>query len=76
MAAKRLKNVTNGPRMPTLSVVQAVIRITKKQRRYGGAVRPCDCTVVNSPISEMMVGTKRGREAKPTLTEKYIMAGM
>ena len=76
IAAKRLKKVTKGPRMPTLSVVQAVIKMTKKQSRYGGAVRPCDWTVVNSPISEIIVGTNSGREAKPTLTEKYMMAGM
>lgn len=31
--------------------------------------------MVNLPISEMIVGTKSGREAKPTLTEKYIIAG-
>jgi hypothetical protein len=30
---------------------------------------------VKAPISDMIVGTKSGRDAKETLQEKYIIAG-
>jgi hypothetical protein len=41
----------------------------KKHARYGGAERPFDWTSENEPISEMIVGTKSGSEAKETLLE-------
>jgi len=50
------------------------MRIVQKTKRYGGAVKPWLCTVVKIPSSEMIVGAKRGRLAKLTLTEKYMMA--
>lgn len=52
-----------------------MIRIVKKQSKYGGADSPLDVIVVKWPISEMMVGTKSGSDAKDTLYEKYISAG-
>jgi hypothetical protein len=64
------KPATNGPRTPTRSEIQATAQITIQQSRKGGAERPLDCEAVKAPISEMMVGTKRGRLAKQTLQPK------
>jgi hypothetical protein len=40
-----------------------------------GAERPLDWMGVNAPVSDMMVGTKRGKDAKQTLHPKYINDG-
>lgn len=45
-------------------------RMTRKQKTYGGAERPLEVIVENVPISEIMVGRKRGREAKETLLDE------
>ena len=47
--------------------MNAVVTMTKKVSKYGGALRPWLWIVVKEPISEMMVGTKSGRDAKQTL---------
>jgi hypothetical protein len=42
----------------------------RKQKKYGGADSPFDWIVVKAPICDIMVGTKRGKEAKQTLQPK------
>ena len=75
IAAIRAAPATNGPRTPTRSEMNALATITIKHNTYGGAERPLDWIALNLPISEMIVGTKRGRDAKQTLQPKYIRGG-
>jgi hypothetical protein len=70
IAATNPAPATKGPRTPTLSEMKAHVTILMKHRTYGGAERPFDWIAVKAPISEMMVGTKRGSEAKQTLQPK------
>jgi hypothetical protein len=73
-AESREKKHVNGPRILTLSDMVAVMIMTKKQSKYGGADRPLDVRVEKVPSSEMMVGRNKGREAKLTLVLKFIRA--
>lgn len=66
----------NGPLIPNLSAAQAVRIIMMKQKAYGGADIPFDWMIVNVPISEMMVGRKRGNEANDTAQPKYMSDGI
>lgn len=75
-AATHAAPAQNGPRMRNLSDRKATRIMVKKVRRYGGALRPLDWTLVKDPISAMIVGTNNGREAKQTLQEKYMRLGM
>lgn len=59
----------NGPLILKRSESQQSVRMTKKQSRYGGAESPCDWMDVKVPISEMMVGTKSGKDANETLLQ-------
>lgn len=56
-----------GPRILKRSESQQRVRMTKKQRTYGGEERPCDWMEVKDPISEMIVGTNSGKDANETL---------
>lgn len=60
-------STTNGPRTVKRSERKQKRRMMKKQKRYGGADSPLDWIRENEPISEMIVGRKRGRDAKETL---------
>jgi hypothetical protein len=64
----------NGPRILNLSDSQQNEMTVKKQKMYGGADSPWDWMRVKVPISAMMVGTKRGREAKETLLQDFLLA--
>lgn len=75
IAATNAAPATNGPRTPTRSETKAQVTIQIKHSTYGGAERPFDWIEVKRPISEMIVGTKRGSEAKQTLQPKYIRGG-
>jgi hypothetical protein len=61
---------TNGPRIRVRSDTHAVPTISIQHRKYGGALSPLDWIAEKAPISEMMVGTKRGSDAKHTLQPK------
>jgi hypothetical protein len=74
MPARVAASAQKGPRILNLSDSQQKAMIVKKQRMYGGAERPWDWMRVKAPISEMMVGTKRGREAKDTLLGGILLA--
>jgi hypothetical protein len=74
MPARVAARAQNGPRILNLSDSQQKEMIVKKQRMYGGAERPWDWMRVKAPISEMMVGTKSGREAKDTLLGGMLLA--
>lgn len=74
MAERRAEKAQKGPRMRSLSDTIETTMITMKQSRYGGAVIPLDWISVKLPISETIVGRKRGREAKLTLLQKFINA--
>ena len=50
MAAVREAPAQNGPRTPMRSERKVSVMIMKKQRRYGGALRPLDWIVVKVPI--------------------------
>ena len=74
MPARVAARAQKGPRILNLSDSQQKAMIVKKHRIYGGAERPWDWIRVKVPISEMMVGTKRGREAKDTLLGVDVLA--
>ena len=59
------------PRCWVLSAIQVENIVTKKDKKNGGAVRPCALTEEN-PISCKTVGRKTGRDEKPTLQLKYM----
>jgi hypothetical protein len=73
-AESKAKKAANGPRRRTLSdrILMAIMR--RKHKKYGGARRPFDSTVVNEPISETIVGRNKGKEAKLTLLLKFMIA--
>ncbi len=70
MADTKPKRLTKGPRMRSRSERVATMMIRIHVRRYGGADSPFDWMLEKTPISLMIVGTNRGREAKDTLQEK------
>jgi len=72
IAAIMAAALRNGPRILNLSESQQKLIMPMKQRRYGGAASPLDWRAVKEPISEIIVGRKRGRDAKETLQPKYI----
>lgn len=74
IAESKAKKAANGPRRRTLSERMLIIMIRRKHKKYGGARRPFASTVVKLPISETIVGRKRGREAKLTLLLKFMTA--
>lgn len=76
MNPRRPPRAQNGPRIFKRSLEKVTASIMKKQKTYGGALRPFDWICVNDPIWLMIVGTKSGSEANETLQEKYISAGM
>jgi hypothetical protein len=49
--------------------------VTKKERKYGGAVRPWEWIAVK-PMSLIIVGRKTGSEEKLTLQLKYMSCNM
>jgi hypothetical protein len=73
-AERKAKKAANGPRRRTLSESILTPMMRRKHKKYGGARRPFDSTVVNEPISETIVGRNKGREAKLTLLLKFIIA--
>lgn len=73
-ADRKAKKAANGPRRRTRSESILMAMMSRKHKKYGGASRPFDSTVVKEPISETIVGRNKGREAKLTLLLKFMIA--